>query len=292
MVTISSFNIFDRILCISLERCLERRAHIRNEFALAGITEYQFINAFDKSSEEVIKLYESDFVKKFPPCFRCGQDECDCENKSLFHPQIGNWLSHMAAWRQVSEKRGRLTLICEDDIKFQASIHECLVMVNESEVISAHLASGEPVLIRIGWALSDDHSDTAAPHLTLDIKMANPCYAINQAMAKHLLDSLDKIDTTSDIYVHRIVGARVNHFTVMPPPVYELSWSTGELLSEIRPKQKHVESLRKRLKELEPSEEEYREILRKIAMEEKRILEFEEFNANPSKDYRNQYPLI
>jgi len=282
MTANNPFSVFDQVLCISLVRCVERRAHIQREFNRIGISHYQFIDAYDKSSEEVIQLYESDFVKKYPPCFRCGKNECACTNKSLFHPQIGNWLSHMAAWKLAQRTGGNLTLVREDDVIFRSNTHESLAMLRASGSITSNLKAGQPVLIRLGWALSDDHSETSAPRLTQDIKMANPCYAINQAMAKHLLVSLDKIDTTSDIYVHRTIGSRVYHFTVMPPPAYELSWSTGELLSEIRPKQKHVDHLRSMLKNLDKDSQEYLEFQLKITNEEKRVKEFEVFNDNPA----------
>lgn len=271
---------------------MERRAHIQREFNRIGISHYQFIDAYDKSSEEVIQLYESDFVKKFPPCFRCGKNECTCTNKSLFHPQIGNWLSHMAAWKIAQQTGGNLTLVCEDDVIFRSNIHESLAMLRASRSIKSNLKAGQPVLIRLGWALSDDHSETSAPRLTQDIRMANCCYAINPAMAELLLKSLQKIDTTSDVYLHWIIGTDVNHYTVMPPPVHELSWSTGELLSEIRPKQKHIEQLKQKLNQLEPGGAEYQDVLRKFELEKNRIREFEEFNASPSIDYRDKFPLI
>lgn len=292
MTADNPFSVFDQVLCISLERCVERRTHTQREFNRIGIPHYQFIDAYDKSSEEVIQLYESDFVKKYPPCFRCGETECACTNKSLFHPQIGNWLSHMAAWKLAQRTGGNLTLVCEDDVIFRSNTNESVVMLRASGDITSNLKAGQPVLIRLGWALSDDHSETSAPRLTQDIKMANCCYAINPAMAGLLLKSLQKIDTTSDIYLHRIIGTDVHHYTVMPPPVHELSWSTGELLSEIRPKQKHIEQLKQRLNKLEPGGAEYQDVLRKIELEKNRLQEFEEFNANPSNNYRDKHPLI
>jgi len=286
------FSVFDQVLCISLARCVERRAHIQREFNRMGISQYRFIDAFDKSSDEVIQLYESDFVKKYPPCFRCDMNECDCTNKSLFHPQIGNWLSHMAAWKLAQRAGGKLTLVCEDDVVFRPNTHQSLAMLRASGGIAANLETGQPVLIRLGWALSEDHEQTSAPRLTQDLRNANCCYAINPAMAKLLLKSLHKMETTSDIYVHRIIGKDVCHYTVMPPPVHELSWSTGELLSEIRPKHKYVERLRKRLAELEPGEEEYQEIASQIQREENRLKEFQEYNESPSHNYKEHFSLI
>jgi hypothetical protein len=285
MISKSGFNIFNQILCISLERSIERRVHIEKEFRRVGISEFQYVDAFDKSSEEVRKLIDSDFVKKFPPCFRCGLEHCHCPNKSLLHPQIGNWLSHMAAWKTAKANSGSLTLICEDDLKFLPGIHDSLSFIKNAKIIKQHLKSQNPVLIRLGWVLGKDHENTQPPHLTQDLRKSNPCYAINQAMGSLLIDSLEKIDTTSDLYLHFIIGSRVNHFTVMPPPVYELSWSTGELVSEIHPKQKHIDHLVNLLKDLDPHSLEYNEILAKIAKEEERLKRFQFINKNPTLDF-------
>jgi len=288
----SPFSQFSEILCINLKRNNERREHIKKEFDRVGIPAYQIIDAYDKFSKEVDEVYHSDFVAKFPPCFRCGKEDCRCENKSLFRPQIGNWLSHIAAWRCVPQKSRNLTLICEDDIKFQGGIYESLQLVAESEEIHNCLERAEPVLIRLGWALCDDHKDGAPPHLTQQIKMANPCYAINAAMSNHLIDSLKKINTTSDIYIHRIIGSSINHYTVMPPLAYELSWSTGELLSEIRPKQKRIDHLRQLLNGMEQSNPNYQTTVALYEQELKRLNQYEKFNASPSPDYRSKFDLI
>jgi hypothetical protein len=278
------FDVFDQALCISLPRCLERRAHIRAEFARVGLTRYRFIDAFDRDSDEVRERFASDFVHKYPPCFRCGRNECACENKSLFPAQIGNWLSHMAAWREVREQRAaRLTLVCEDDVKFRDTIHDCLALVGDSAAIEGQLEAERPVLIRLGWGLCDDHAQSASPYLTQDIRMANPCYAINRALAGLLLDSLDGIHTTSDIYVHRIIGSGVAHYTVMPPAAYELSWSTAELRSEIRPKQKYVDRLKKQQQAADEGSTEFVRMQELIADEERRIEDFATFNQDPAR---------
>jgi hypothetical protein len=286
------FSQFSNILCISLKRNKERREHIKKEFDRVGIHTYQYIDAFDKSSKEVNEVYYSDYVAKFPPCFRCGKDDCNCENKSLFRPQIGNWLSHMAAWRSVPSDTLNLALICEDDVKFRDGIYNSLQLVAESEEINNSLERAAPVLVRLGWALCDDHQNDGSPRLTRQIKMANPCYAINAAMSNRLLDSLIEINTTSDIYVHKIIGSGINHYTVIPPPAYELSWSTGELLSEIRPKQKRLDHLRQLLDNMELSSPEYAVTKTSYERELKRLNQYEEFNESPTPGYGEKFDLI
>lgn len=268
-------NLFERVLCISLESSIERHKHIRTEFKSIGIENYKFIKAFGADAPEVLELLESDFVHKFPPCFRCRRDECSCENKALFAPQIGNWLSHKAAWEKVGSTDGGLSLVCEDDLKFTDNFRVTLNFIEESEKIRNQLASGEPVLIRLGWALCDDHNSDVKPFFTNEIKMSNPCYALNAAMADLTLSSLSRIETTSDIYLHQQIGPLAKHYTAFPPIAYELSWSTGEIRSEIRPKQKHIVYLQKQLSKYSQNTDEYKMIKHQIQNEEKRLSEFE-----------------
>lgn len=287
------FSLFHSVFCVSLQRSTERRDHIRQEFQRVGLKGFEFIDARDKHSDEVLELYESDFVAKYPPCFRCKQFDCDCANKSLFHAQVGNWLSHMEAWKRISEcPSGKLSMICEDDLKFQENIPEVMALLQTSSHIAALLDLGQSVLVRLGWALCDDHSISATPRLTKEIRLANPCYAINPQMARRLLNSLEKMDTTSDVYLHTMIGPQACHFTVVPPLAYELSWSTGELPSEIRPKQAYINHLKRRLEECDSESEERAVLLEQIERETRRLAEFEEFNSNPTAEYRTKLPLI
>lgn len=287
-----SFDQFTNIFCISLVRSIKRREHIQREFVRVGIDRYRFLDAYDKNSKEVTEVYNSCFVKKYPPCFRCGQETCDCPNKSLFRPQIGNWLSHINAWQKISRLGHGLSLVCEDDVKFLDNIHQSLIMLTRSEKLIQKLKTSEPVLVRLGWALCDEHAISSAPRLTQDIKMANPCYAINSTMAKLVLDSLNEISTTSDVFLHQLIGSTVNHFTVMPPPAYELSWSTGEMKSEIRPKEKRVNFLLTQLQGLDLQDPSHSEIKLTYERELARLKQFDRYNESPTTSYEDEHPLI
>lgn len=292
MTKSNPFNQFSQIYCISLERSTERREYIKKEFDRVGLDKYEFIDAYDKNSKEVSVLYNSDFVKKHPPCFRCGCDKCDCDNKSLFRPQIGNWLSHIKAWKCIANDNLRLALICEDDVKFQDTIHKSLEVIAESDKILHTLETIQPILIRLGWALCEEHNEHCAPQLTEQIRMANPCYAINAPMASLLMDSLEEINTTSDIYLHKTIGPTIAHFTMIPPAAYELSWSTGELISEIRPKNKRVNFLREQLETLKHQDPEYQTTKASYEKEAIRLEQFCQFNESPITDYQDKYDLI
>ena len=290
MTRSSQFGGFEDIFCISLEHRSDRREHIEHEFERVGIRDFTWVKAFDKDSDEVADLFNSDRVMKYPPCFRCGRDQCNCANKKLFPAQIGNWLSHQSAWRMV--KGSNLSLICEDDVKFTERIQGALSVVFAAEELVAKLSEGRPVLVRLGWALTEEHMSQEAFRLTQNVQMANPCYAVNEEMAQLLIDSLRDIATTSDVFIHRIIGPKAAHYTVEPPAAYELSWSTGELRSEIRPKRKYIEQKLALLESLDPLDAKYHEVSASIEREKRRIEQFESFNDDRLAFEKKRYPLI
>ena len=100
------------------------------------------------------------------------------------------------------------------------------------------------------------------------------------------------IKTTSDIYIHKIIGPDINHYTLIPPPVYELSWSTGELHSEIRPKRKRIEYLSQLLADMEQNDPDYEVTKSKLRRERDRMKQFVEFNDSPVLGYNDIFDLI
>jgi hypothetical protein len=268
-------SILEHVLCINLESSVIRRQHMDAEFSRIGILKYEFIKAFEADSPEVLELLESDLVHKHPPCFRCGRDRCDCDNKALFAPQIGNWLSHMAAWKKVRFAKGGLHLVCEDDLKFTEAFQPTVAWLDRSRLLRDKISNGEPVLVRLGWALCDEHNMRSEPRFTDEIRMSNPCYALNAEMAEFALNSLARIDTTSDVYLHQQIAPQSNHYTVMPPVAYELSWSTGQIRSEIRPKEKHIAFLRSQLSSCPQGTDRYEMIKQQLQDEERRLRDFE-----------------
>ena len=282
----NDFSIFDDIYCISLKRNYERRKYICSLFSSLEIS-FKFVDACDYDSPRVTALIESGFVEQYPPCFRCGSLNCDCSNKSLFPPQVANWLSHMDAWQMVADSSARLCMICEDDIKFLDTHQLSLQMIASSGEIKAAIQSKKPLLLRLGWALSLDHQYTGAPFLSQEIRMSNPCYAVSPNMAALLLSNLKKIDRTSDMYIHRDVDKSVAHFTVHPPLAHDLSWSTGSFRSDIRPKEKYLQNLREQLEQSMPGTVAYNKIVDLIRAEEARMRSFEYFNRDPEHNSWN-----
>lgn len=73
--------LFDNIYVINLESSIERHNHIVSEFKRMNIKNYEIFKATTPNSYQVKEI--SDKVKKFPPCFRCNKNICNCYNNFL-----------------------------------------------------------------------------------------------------------------------------------------------------------------------------------------------------------------
>ncbi len=202
----------------------------------------------DKDSDLVKKAFAEDFVLEFPPCFRCGNRKCDCENNILIAPQVANFLSFQKLWQDIIKNGYAYSLILEDDVKFTDYYQKVINKVFNLEFLQEHgFTQDSASLLRLGWAECEDHTNVNIDDIKLVpslLKMSNHCYAITLEMAKKLLSSLDKISTTSDIYTHDWIGKTVNNYTLIPPIVHDLSWSRGDFKSLIHPKQNHIDKLK------------------------------------------------
>ena len=113
------FNIlFNNIYVLNLEKSIDRKEHIEKEFKRVGIEKYEFFKATPHDSDETKNLMNSNFVKKFPNCFRCNNKRCDCENNYLTPFQIANWCSFINIFKDIIKNNHKFVLICEDDIVF------------------------------------------------------------------------------------------------------------------------------------------------------------------------------
>lgn len=270
---------FDDILCISLSQRQDRRRHAHDEFDRVGIKHFRWVDACGAQSEEVTRAFRGGLVADYPPCFRCGREACHCENRRLLPEQVGCWLSHQKAWRQVHG--AGLTLICEDDVRFTERLWEGVDFALGQYAVAESLQAQVPVLVRFGRALGKEHGSDRGFRLSPEPSMANPCYAINSAMSEVLLSSSGRVTTTVDIYTHRVMGPTVAAYTLEPPVAYELSWSTGELRSDIRPKRIYIDYMKARLSTLEPGDARHEMIIREI---ERELARFERMRTFEARD--------
>mgnify|MGYP000380025150 CR=1 FL=1 len=250
--------LFDRIHVIGLPDAAERRAHVRAHFAEAGITRYAFFDATGADDPKVAEAFAAGRVATYPNCFRCGALRCgrtDCNNV-LIPAQVANFLTHLRLWEHIAATPQR-ALVVEDDVLFAASAADTLARLR-TEVEAGRLTfePATPRLLRLGWAHGPDHDAPAPFALGEDERMSNPCHAMTSAFARALLDRFWRIDTTSDLFLHRHAPRPGEAVTVFPPLASELSWSTGALASQIHPKPVRSEYLRRegRLAEAEAND--------------------------------------
>ncbi len=231
---------FAKTYCISLSNSTNRRKHIIKELSKHNIKNLQLIDAIDKDNGIVENAYSSGTVVLFPPCFRCGNTKCECDNNVLIPTQVATFFSHMQVWEEVAKQENGLYLIIEDDIKFNPYYKYLKYLIHGkiSSLFSKY--SEKPFLLRLGWAHNEEHTFQKIIFRQNNVKMSNPMYAVNPIMAKKLLENFKQIDTTVDIYLHKNIGIKYNNFTLYPPLAYELSWSTGDMESLIRPRTQRI----------------------------------------------------
>ena len=235
--------IFNHIYVLNLKESTDRRLHIENEFKRVGIEKYDFFEATPYYSDEVKNLTKSNFVKKFPNCFRCDKKRCDCENNFLTPFQIANWCSFINIFNDIIKNDYKFVLICEDDIVFTFQYKRIInTLLSKQSFKNYRININKPLLIRLGTAYNPTNHDNinSDPIFIKNYPLCNPCFAINKEMAIIYLKYLKIIDYHSDVYFHKKIPKSIpgiQFYTMFPYPVYELSFvkSKKKFNSLIRP---------------------------------------------------------
>lgn len=239
------------VLCVSLPRCAERRAHTARELAAWGFPAPRFVDALCPDDLQVLEWYNSPRVAKYPPCFRCGNImTCYCPNNVMLIEQVANWLSFRKAWQAILSGPHEWYLLVEDDVKFTHRAGHCWGTLMTRQLLEG--CAGAPCIVRCGWQLGWDYVDELPPELAEGaIRMSNHCSVLNRSMAEVLLrESEGLLDSTSDLFIHERVAPRHRNFTLFPPISYDLSFAL-QVPSLIRPKgvegddPAHVDAVRK-----------------------------------------------
>lgn len=227
------------VYCVSLPTDSERRENATLELTAFGIEDWKWHDGVFAASPEVRKAILGGEVQFSPPCFRCGKEECSCENNFLTFPQIAVCLAYRNLWKRIlAEARDEsdLFLLCEDDVAFTTRAREGADRLADA-ITRGELIRTRPLLVRLGWARGKEHESREAFVLEADrVRMSNPCYLLNAAMAARLLDAHEKITHTVDVFTHREENKKGGHYTLHPPLAYEHSWSTGRFESAIFPR--------------------------------------------------------
>lgn len=235
-ISMLSSRISDTIV-LSLASDWKRREYIRGHFNSIGINNFSFFLATEHTSQAVADAYKQGKVKQFPSCFRCGKESCSCENNILIPQQVANWLSFISIWRSLKDKSGYF-LICEDDVALHRNAIECL-----NPVIEQLPSENEMVLLRLVASGNEPNQtmDISQPLTLIDQPvMSNAAYIVSAPMVNYLLESLDVIEHTSDVWLHQQIAThpRVKSFTVEPLIGTDLSFNPtyAQFMSQIHPK--------------------------------------------------------
>ena len=232
--------LINKVYVINLKSCSDRKEHITKEFHRVNINKYEIFEATDKNSEQVKHMMKTDFVKTFPPCFRCNKNKCNCTNNILIKPQIGNWCSFINVMKDIIQNDYKnLIMICEDDIKFTDNGMDILnKMITTQNLENYKIDFQKPILIRAEQR--GTFSDLNNLKLTTKISMSNACFIVNKYFAESFIKNLKVIDRTSDMYLQEDIlklDKNIQHFTITPSPTYQLSDNRNATFkSEIHPK--------------------------------------------------------
>lgn len=241
-------SLFDQILVMSLPVSQERRHHIAEHLPSMGIDEFCFFDAIAEDDLKVVQAQAKGEVATFPPCFRCGKLDCgnsDCNN-FLIPAQIACYLSYRRLWQHIAEGESERVLVMEDDVWLHPHTFRVLRWVADKVTAERLPFRRDKIcLLRLGWALCEDHADGNAPcKADCTVKMSNPCHALTKNYARALIARDQGIHHTVDVYQHLNCPQSGEAFTVFPPIASELSWTEGRFASTIHPKEVHVAYLR------------------------------------------------
>ena len=201
----------EKTFIINLQESIYRYNSSLFELSKYNITNFEFIKAFDPKSKKLKELYKNKRVMGFPPCFRCKKEKCNHENNILIPRQIANFLSFKLVMEKISSTYSNgLFLILEDDFYFKNFSKHGLNTLAKFSVKNNLGNINRPVLLRIGshtlsrrtinWKMKYLHKTTVTKN---NFNMANPGFIVNNAFAKLFLDNFNKIETTSDDFIHK-----------------------------------------------------------------------------------------
>ena len=229
-----------KIFIINLEECTERKIHMETQMKENNFKNYKFIKGIDKDSDEVQNMMKTDYIFKYPPCFRCRKNQCKCSNNILIKHQIGNWCSFIHIMKKIiNNKIKNLIMICEDDIVFNKNVHYILNnMINEKKFRDYNINIDKPLLIRLEQR--GPYEPINQLKFTKKKYMSNACFLVNYHYAIQFFKNLKIIDRTSDMYIQRYIVNKdksIQHFTVAPGICHQLSsGKNAKIESTIHPK--------------------------------------------------------
>lgn len=213
---------------INVKDSIYRYNHVVNEFAKYDITNFIVEDAVTRLDKEVKDKYEKGGVVFYPPCFRCGYKICNHENNTITPSQVANFLSFRNIMKKVTNKNNGLYAVFEDDFFFKKNTKRSFTKINKMIVKKQLKTTNLPVIIRIG-----SHSLPTRKEKFLnqyfgyssvtenEYNMANPCFIFNKQFADLFMRKFNKIETTSDSFIHKVLceNDKVLNYSIKPFPI-------------------------------------------------------------------------
>jgi len=180
------------------------------ELAEETTPEYiQFIAATKETDSLVSNAYENNLVTLFPPCFRCHNLHCSCDNNALFPNQVASFFSHSKIWEKIAAEKSGIYLISDEEYLFghTSLTTNYFYYWKINTLVKKTLSnSEEPYILKLIKQPQSDKSNSEAPC----------AYAINPKMAQILLKNLNKINTTLNDYIDTVSKNCIQKTLVLP----------------------------------------------------------------------------
>lgn len=238
------FDAFEEIIVLTLQKDTHRHANFINEFRKVGINEWTVLYGNEKDDDVIKNLYKQNQIKKYPNCFRCGKEICACENNFLIPQQIACFHSYIRLFKYCVNSYSNTFLFVEDDVKFEDyAVRLAEDALNYTNLVkNTPLFTTAPTLLSLGqnYLHGEETREYNYPFVfdTYYLFPSNVTFAFNKAFAQLALDEFDAFgySHTSDVYIHCYLSQMCNYYSLYPKISHDLSWSTGELKSNIHPK--------------------------------------------------------
>lgn len=225
-------NTLSKIYIINVLSSLNRHNSSLTQLSKFKINNYEFVKAFTPASSEVRNYYKKSKIKEFPPCFRCGYEICNHKNNTIVPSQVANFLSFKKVMEKIAVHENGLFLILEDDFYFKKNSKHALNFIDKFINNNKLKNIQEPVLLRIGSHKESTKKIKFVYKLfkKLNVKknsydMANPAFIINPQFALLFLKNFERIETTSDNFIHKILCKVFNvvNYSFEPFPIGQFS---------------------------------------------------------------------
>ena len=218
-------NTIKRTYIVNVQHSLNRYNSSLMQLSKFKIDNYEFIKAFTPDSKEVKFYYKDSKISEFPPCFRCGYEICNHKNNTIVPSQVANFLSFKKVMEKIAYQKNGLFLLLEDDFYFKKNSQKALKYLDQFINTNKLLQCKEPVLLRIGShkestkRINFKYKYFKRLSVNKDVyDMANPAFIINPNFALLFLKNFDRIETTSDNFIHKILckNHRVINYSFEP----------------------------------------------------------------------------